>query len=121
VQRDRLLQPPRRHERIERGQVGLAAQRDPVAAGGQGVVVAQRAPQLPQRAAQRGAGARVEHVRPEASGHRPPRVLARMQREPGQQRPRAATGRHGDRLAGGLGLQLAEESHAQHERQPNRL
>jgi hypothetical protein len=44
-------------------------------------------------------------------------VLAGVQREPGQQRPRAPSGRHGDRLAVDLGLQLAEEPHAQHGRQ----
>jgi hypothetical protein len=44
-------------------------------------------------------------------------MVAGVQREPRQQRPRAATGRHGDRFAVGLGLQLAEESHAQHGRQ----
>ena len=93
VQRDRGLEPPGGDVRVELGEVGLAAQRDAVAAGDQRVVVAERPPQLPQRAAQRGARARVEHVGPEARGDRAARVLARMQREPRQQRPRATARR----------------------------
>ena len=98
-------------------QVGLAAQRDAVAARDQGVVVGERPPQLPQRAAQRRARARVEDVGPEARGDRAARVLARMQREPRQQRPRAAAGGHDDGGAVDLGLQVAEETHSQHGRQ----
>ena len=47
-----------------------------------------------------------------------PRVLAGVQGEPGEQRPRAAPRRHGEGLAVDLGLQLAEEPHAQHEGKP---
>ena len=117
VQRDRGLEPPGGDVRVELGQVGLAAQRDTVAARDQRVVAGERPPQLPQRAAQRGARAGVEHVGPEARGDRAARVLAGMQREPRQQRPGAAAGRRGDGGAVDLGLQLAEELHSQHGRQ----
>ncbi len=59
-----------------------------------------------------------EDVGPEARRHGAARVLAGMQREPGQECPRAAARRHGEWLAVDLGLQLAEEPHAQHEGKP---
>ena len=78
---------------------------------------AKRAPQLTQGRPQARTGGVVEDVGPEAGGDRAACVLARMQREPRQQSPRAAARGHDDGSAVDLGVQLAEEEHPQHGRQ----
>jgi ketosteroid isomerase-like protein len=116
AQLDRRLQLAGRQARVEGRHVGLAAQADAVAARDQGVLGGrpQGAPQRPSGAAQRRASARVEHIRPEPRRHRAPWMLARMQCQPPQQRPRSAAGGGVDRPPVDLGLELAQEPHSQH-------
>ena len=114
AERNRVVEPPGGAVRVELGDVGRATQTDAVASTDQRVVCAERAAQRPGGAAQRSAGARVKDIGPEARRDRAARMLAGVQREPAEQRPRAATrGRH-DGTAVDIGLQLPEEPHMQH-------
>ena len=116
---DRLARAAGGEQRGERAHVDpqdllVARERDRVArrheAGG---ARAERRAQLAERDAQARPRALVEHVGPEAAGDLPPRVLARMQREPCEQQPRTARAGRRQREPAGFELQAAAEADAQ--------
>ena len=69
----------------------LRCQPDPLACRDEGAV-SQRAPERPERAAKAGAGARVQHVGPEAGRDRRARMQTGVQGEPGEERARPPGG-----------------------------
>ena len=116
VQGRRRLELVTVDEGVELLQVGRAVQGDPLASGDErvGAAVAQRPAQRPGGAAQRRAGARVQHVGPESRGESAARMLAGMQREPREQLPRPAARGLLDAAAVDVRLQRAEQPDPEH-------
>ena len=116
VQRRGRLQGTAVDEGVELLEVGAqcSATRSRPATSASAPSGAERPAQRPRRAAQRGPGARVQHVGPEARGEGTAWVLAGMQREPGEQLPRAAARGLLDGAAVDVRLQRAEQPHPEH-------
>jgi hypothetical protein len=74
-------------------------------------------PERPERAPQACSGALVEHLRPEARGHRSTRVQARVQREPHEQGARPIERRRRPVLGADLDAKASDRVDAQQRRQ----
>ena len=114
AERERLVRPSLRPEPVGLEHVDPRAlcQADTIA-GGDERLLAERAAEGPERAAEAGARALVEHVGPEDRGDGRPRLQARAQCQPRQQRARSP-GRQRTALAVHLRGDLADESEPQH-------
>jgi hypothetical protein len=112
-QRERLVAAPGGREpvRLERVDPGVG-EADAVARGDERVV-AEASAERPERAAQAGPGALVEHVRPEPRRNGGSPVDARVEREPREHRARPA-GRERTPLASDLRADVADQAHAKH-------
>ena len=116
AQRERLLGPARREQRLDLARVDpFGVERDRVAVGNEAAARRpERAAELVERRAQAGPRARVEDVGPEPRGDRGARVAAGMQREEAEQLAGAAARRRVERGPVGLEGETPEHAHAEH-------
>ena len=116
AERERLLGPARREQRLDLARVDpRRVERDRVAVGDEADARrAERAAELVERRAQARPGARVEDVGPEARRDGRARVAAGMQREEAEQLAGAAARRRVEGGPVGLEGEAPEHAHAEH-------
>ncbi len=116
AERERLLGPARREQRLDLARVDpRRVERDRVAVGDEADARrAERAAELVERRAQARPGARVEDVGPEPRRDGRARVAAGMQREEAEQLAGAAARRRVERGPVGLEGEAPEHAHAEH-------